>query len=151
MTMRGKTDIVEAIEYGHIVVKNKTPNRDFSETGRMPIALHFAAAPPPKLELDAQRWVPGERYDAFRARVTNLGQNHATLDAQLTIENETGQRLQVPAGFGRWILPGQELELEFRPDVPLAPGTYRLTTELQNGQNPIIKTQEFVVTDVAQR
>ncbi len=58
--------------------------------------------------------------------------------------------MQIPAGFGRWIMPGQSLELEFRLETSLPPGNYRLTTELQNGENPLIKTQQFTVSDISQ-
>lgn len=149
ITMHGKKDIQQPIEYGFIIVKNKTDDRGFTESGRMPVALHFAATPDPQLEMDTVRWFEGEP-GSFRTRVSNRGSFHAVLDAQLTIEAETGQRMQIPAGFGRWIMPGQDVELEFRPESILPPGNYRLTTELQNGPNPLIKTQQFTISDVAQ-
>ena len=150
ITMHGKKDIVQPIEYGFIIVKNKTSDRDYSESGRMPVALHFAATPDPQLEMDTLYWYEGEKYNSFRMHVTNRGQYHATLDAQLTIESETGQRMQIPSGFGRWIMSGQEQDLEFRLETLLPPGNYRLTAELQNGLKPLIKTQQFTISDVAQ-
>lgn len=150
ITMHGKKDIQQPIEYGYIVVKNKTADRDFTESGRMPVAMRFAATPEPQLEMDKLYWSEDDKVGCFRTHVTNRGEFHAVLDAQLTIESETGQRMQIPAGFGRWIMPGQQLELEFRPDSPMPPGNYRLTTELQNGLTPLIKTQQVTVSDVAQ-
>ncbi len=123
ITMHGKKDIQQAIEYGYIIVKNKTADREFSESGRMPVALHFAATPDPQLEMETLYWFEGDKYGSFRTRVTNRGQFHAVLDAQLTIDSESGQRIQIPAGFGRWIMPGQEVDLEFRLENILPPAT----------------------------
>ncbi len=150
ITMHGKKDAQQPIEYGFIVVKNKSADRDFTESGRLPVALHFAATPEPQLEMETLFWSENEKYGSFRMRVTNRGEFHAVLDAQLTIESETGQRMQIPAGFGRWIMPGQQVELEFRPESLMPPGNYRLTTELQNGLTPLIKTQQFTVSDISQ-
>ncbi len=151
LTMRGVANPVETVEYGHIVIMNKSSVRDYSESGRLPIALHYAPSPDPKLELEGLRWVEGDKYNSFKARVNNVGTTHARLDAQLTIEAPSGQRMRIPAGFGRWIMPGQSIELDFRLDAPLAPGPYRLSTELQQGPTPIIRTQEFTVTDISQK
>lgn len=150
ITMHGKKEFQIPIEYGYIIVKNKSGDRDFSESGRMPVALHFAEIPTPKLEMESLFWFEDEQASSFRTRVSNRGQYHAVLDAQLTIESESGQRMQIPAGFGRWIMPGQDVALEFRPESQLPPGNYRLTIELQNGPNPLIKTQQFTISDVAQ-
>ncbi len=147
ITMHSKKDIQQPIEYGFIIVKNKTGDRGFTESGRMPVALHFAATPDPQLEMATLYWFESHPFGSFRTRVSNAGQFHTVLDAQLTIESESGKRMQIPAGFGRWIMPGQQVELEFRLESPLPPGNYRLTTELQNGPNPIIKAQQFTVTN----
>ncbi len=52
ITMHGKKDIQQPVEYGYIIVRHKTGDRGFTDSGRMPVALHFAATPPPDLQME---------------------------------------------------------------------------------------------------
>ena len=50
-------------------------------------------------------------------------------------------------GFGKWLMPGESSNLEFRLDRELTPDNYQIICEMQNGQEPIIKKQMISVTD----
>lgn len=56
---------------------------------------------------------------------TNRGEQHVAPAAKLRIANPLGQSVEIDAGFGRWILPGEQTELRF-PVKSLPAGRYDL-------------------------
>ena len=77
-----------------------------------------------------------------------MGDTHHPLEARLSIFDEKGNRILIPAGFGKWLMPGQSSKLEFRSEHALSPGKYQLKCELQHGDRPIVVEQVFEVTDL---
>lgn len=66
--------------------------------------------------------------------LTNSGTVHLPLSGQIVVMAENGARRELLAGFGRWLLPGDQTELRFRLPSDLEPGQpYQLTTDIEFG------------------
>lgn len=146
ISLKSTKEVAQAIQYGEITV-HATGAGGYAQTGQLPVALLLAATPTPELRLDQLRWIPKDNYPCFRIQVNNSGQIHQPLHARLIIMAESGTRTTVPAGFGKWLMPGQTTDLEFRLDRPLPPGKYSITTELQRGEQLIQQKGVYEITD----
>ena len=147
MTLRSKSNFANPVEFGTLQVKSTDATQQFSNTGTVPIAVILGQTKEPKIDLQPLRFVPDSKYPSFRSVVANQGQIHIPLEARLLIASESGQRRVLTGGFGKWLMPGQSANLEFRLDRELTPGNYQIICELQNGQEPVIKKQMISVTD----
>jgi hypothetical protein len=130
-----------------MTVSTRDPRQELAFTGAIPMAIHFDESAPPQITLESTRWVDSGKHPAFRALVKNLGTTHAPIDSRLQVVSEAGQRFTIPAGYGQWLMPGKEIDLEFRMPSKLPAGNYSLTTELHAGATPIIQRQDFTVSD----
>lgn len=138
----------DAVEYGELLVASRDSIQNTIATGSTPLAVMFSEIEAPEITLGEAVWWQGKDQPSFRCSVENAGLRHVVLDAELRIEAESsGSRFAIPAGFGRWLLPGESTALEFRLPGPLPPGNYLLTTELRTGQTPIIKKQMIRVSE----
>ncbi len=115
------------------------PRSSFRTQVRRRLRFCWARTKDPKVEVQPLRFVPDAKYPAFRSLVINQGTTHLALDARLLIASQSGQRQVLTGGFGKWLLPGQSTNLEFRLDRELTPGNYQLVLEVQNGQESIVK------------
>lgn len=147
VSLRRTAEFPDAIVYGDLAVTSQPVHGELAETGGVPIAVLYDSAGEPTLAMDPLRWVDTGNKPAFRGRVENTGNVHVPLDARLLIVSEAGQRFTATAGYGKWLMPGTEQDLEFRMPRQLPPGKYQLTSELQTGSSPIIHRQEFTVSD----
>lgn len=148
LTMKGQADSDHATDYGHVLVETKSEKRDYTESKRLPLALIYKKPPDTKISMSPLVWDPSGKYACFRSTVENSGASHMPIDARLTITGETGGRVQLLGGFGKWLMPGTKDSLTFRMDQPLPPGNYQLKCELQTGAQPITTEQTFTVTDM---
>lgn len=57
------------------------------------------------------------------------------LNGRLSLTSASGQRLEVPGGFDRWLLPGQQDEIRYPLQVRLAPGLYSITGQIRTGES----------------
>ncbi|MCA9192128.1 MAG: hypothetical protein KDB03_10210 [Planctomycetales bacterium] len=147
LSLKRNSDRDQAIEYGQLLVSSQDPNQSYDEKSELPLAVTFAEPDPPVVDMEALRWVGTGKYPSFRAKVTNTGGSHLVLEARLLVIPERGERLELPAGYGQWLMPGESLDLDFRLARPLTPGNYRLICELQNNGVPIIRSETIEVTD----
>lgn len=147
VSLRRTTDFAEPIQYGRLMVTSTQTGQDFSHSGELAVAVVYGEVEDASLAAQPLRWVDGDKYPAFRSLVKNEGQKHMPLDARLLIVSQAGQRFDVPAGFGQWLMPGMQSDLEFRMPTALPPGNYQLTTEIQTGSSPLILRQDFTVSD----
>jgi hypothetical protein len=147
LTLRTKSNVEQPVEYGTLQVKTSDSIEQFAHTGTVPLAIILGQSKEPNLVLQPLRFVADSKYPCFRTIVTNEGTSHVPLDARLHIASEFGQRRVLTAGFGKWLLPGESANLEFRLDRELTAGNYQILCELENGQKPIIKKQAITVSD----
>lgn len=146
VSLRRMDEFASPVEYGSLVVSSTSPREEFAQSGKVPLAISFSDNAQAVVEMESIRWVDG-KYPGFKALLTNSGNKHLALDARLLIISEDGRRIMIPAGYGRWLMPGEQSDLEFRLPSTLPPGEYQLICDVQNGTNPIVKTQTFSVSD----
>lgn len=147
VSLRRTKEYPDAIVYGDLAVTTQPVRGELEQTGGLPIAIVYDSAGEPALAMEPLRWVDSGNQPSFRGRVANTGSVHVPLDARLLIVSEAGQRFTATAGYGKWLMPGKQQDLEFRLPQQLPPGKYMLTSELQTGASPIIQRQEFTVSD----
>lgn len=147
LTLRTKSNIEQPVEFGTLQIKSSDATQQFANTGTVALAIILGQTKEPNISLQPLRFVPDSKYPCFRTVVQNQGRVHVPLDARLLIASESGQRRVLTGGFGRWLLPGESANLEFRLDRELTAGNYQIMCELENGQEPIVKKQAISVTD----
>jgi hypothetical protein len=148
ITLKSQLDAHEAIVFGTIDFQARSDRKDFDETRKLPIALLMKKSSAPNAKLSSVQWDSLSKHPAFRCAVSNEGESHLAMNARLTISGENGERMQIPGGFGKWLMPGETAKLEFRLEQPLAPGKYQIKCELQQGDRPIVTEQIFEVNDM---
>jgi hypothetical protein len=148
VTLKSQNDLPDATIYGSLHVQCRSDRKDFNESRDIPLAIALKKSATPELKLSPVQWDATGKYPCFRSTVSNLGNTHHPLDARLSIFDDKGNRIQIPAGFGKWLMPGQTSKLEFRSEHALRPGKYQLKCELQHGDRPIVVEQVFDVTDL---
>ena len=148
VTLKSQNDVTYSTLYGSLHVQCRSDRKDFSESRNIPLAIALKKSPTPEIKLTPVQWDTTGKYPCFRSTVSNVGDTHHPLEARLSIFDEKGNRIQIPAGFGKWLMPGQTSKLEFRSEHALSPGKYQLKCELQRGDRPIMQEQVFEVTDL---
>jgi len=148
ITLKSQLDASDAIVFGTIDFQAKSDRKDFDETRKLPIALLMKKSRAPDAKLSTIQWDSLSKHPAFRCAVTNSGESHLALNARLTIASETGEQIQIPGGFGKWLMPGEASKLDFRLEQTLAPGKYKIKCELQQGDRPVVIEQMFEVNDM---
>lgn len=146
VSVRRIDEFESPVEYGNLIVTSTSAREEFAQSGKVPMAISFSDSAEAVVAMESLRWVDG-KYPGFKAMLTNSGNKHLPLDARLLVISEEGRRMMIPAGYGRWLMPGEQSDLEFRLPAPLPPGEYQLICDVQNGTNPIVKTQVFSVSD----
>jgi len=149
ITLKSQSNAEEPVLYGLLHVQCRSDRKDYDETRNLPLALALKKAPLAEVKMSPVQWDATGKYTCFRNTVTNQGSTHLALEARLSIFDERGARVQIPAGFGKWLMPGESAKLEFRMQQPLAPGKYQMKCELQHGDRPVLVEQVFEVTDLA--
>ena len=109
----------------------------------LPLALLAAIDTSPGIRTGRMRWDAHGPRPAFVLPVKNLGAVHFPLNGRLIISDPAGGRVEVPGGFDRWLLPGQERELRFAFHRPLAPGVYAVRVQIPMGEG----REALTVTD----
>ncbi len=149
VTMKGQTNPQTIIEFGSLVVETKSTRRDYAEKRELPLVMQYKKQPNANITMSPLVWDPAGKYPCFRSVIENRGESFMPIDARLTATHESGQRLQVAAGFGKWLMPGEKITIHFRIDQPLANGDYKLTTELRTGAEPAVMEQTYSVNDLS--
>lgn len=147
VSLRSQDPSSESALYGELLVQSRTSNKDFQESRGIPVAVLFKKTSPATAALSPLQWDATGRYPGFRTLIKNTSQTHLPLNARLSIVDETGRRISIPAGFGRWLMPGASSKLEFRLDRVLPPGTYQLRCDVVQEEKPLSLQQAFTVSD----
>ncbi len=102
----------------------------------------------PQLSFGDMVWDNSGKTPALVLPVSNSGGKHLPLKATLTVSNVDGASVDLPAGYGRWLLPGQKDKFRFRfKDIP-PPGQYNihLVIDMGLGRTPIETTNSIEFT-----
>ncbi|MEQ1826325.1 MAG: hypothetical protein ABL921_10270 [Pirellula sp.] len=148
LTMKGQIGGDQSTEYGYVLIETKSEKKDYIESKKLPLALIYKKPSNTRIGMSPLVWDPSGKYPCFRTTVENSGNSHMPIDARLTVTAELGGRIQIPGGFGKWLMPSTKSPLTFRVDNALAPGNYQLKCELQTGGEPAVIEQTFTVTDI---
>jgi len=133
-----------ANRYGEIDVRVRLAGGD-EKTQTLPVAVLARVQDAPKLSISTLQWDTSGTRPALVAPIANLGDVHLPLDAKLTLFYSRRQTIELFAGFGRWLLPGQNDTLRFHLSDPLPPGTYRYHAEIGIGEGRDPLTVEDVI------
>lgn len=147
MTLKGQPDAEQAAIYGNLSVQVKSGSKDFEESRKLPLAVLLKKSAHSSATMLPLQWNGTGKHPAFETIVENTSTTHLPLNARLAIIDEAGRKISVPAGFGRWLMPGEKTKLAFRVDKPLLPGKYMLRCELALEDKPLLVEQSFVVSD----
>ena len=137
---------IETHRYGFLqVIVGSGENSD--EVQHLPIALLGRGPIERALATGTVRWDAAGDRPAFVVPVTNEGPVHVPLNARLTIRDALGRRVEVPAGFDRWLMPGDADELRFPFHRSLPPGAYNVQVRIQMGpdREPLLIDQRVHV------
>jgi hypothetical protein len=132
--------------YGRLNVSLQLANGDRKQQS-VPVALLGRGTDEPKLSAGRLMWQAEGPRQGFVVDVVNQGNVHLPLHGNLLLTSERGQSVELLAGFGRWLLPGQSDQLTFRLPRPLPPGTYRCrgALDLGEGRDPLTLDEAFYV------
>jgi hypothetical protein len=147
VSLRSQDTTDEAAIYGKLFVQSKTSDRDHQESRGIPVAILLKKTPSASATLSPLQWDATGRYPGFRTLIKNTSETHMPLNARLSITDETGRRISIPSGFGRWLMPGESSKLEFRLDRVLPPGNYQLRCDVVQEEKPLTIQQTFTVND----
>lgn len=147
LTLRGQSDEAAFATYGSLLVKSESDSREFSESRAIPLAVLYKKSQPAVATIAPLQWDSTGKYPGFKTSIRNTSETHLPVQARLSITDENGRRTIVPAGFGKWLMPGETAKLDFRIDRPLPPGNYQLRCDVAQDEKPISIQQSFTVGD----
>ncbi len=147
--MRASSGASVPVEYGSLRIITKSEDRDYTESKDLPLALVYKHLRATEVSVEPVVWDQGDSQSPrFRTLIRNTGESHLPIDARLSINGSSGYRELLHGGFGKWLMPGEAMWINFAIDQPLPPGDYVLKFEMQTGTQPISTTQTFQVTDL---
>ncbi|QDV68501.1 hypothetical protein Poly24_22100 [Rosistilla carotiformis] len=91
----------------------------------IPVALLARTEQTPLVQWDPLQWDGSTEPPAFVLPVRNTGQMHLPLQGNLKMVDAFGRAVEMQAGYGRWLLPGEEFLLRFRTKFAPPAGKYR--------------------------
>lgn len=124
---------VEKHRYG--LVRVEAGSRESAAGTRdLLIALLGRTAAQPAFDTGPVRWDPDGDHPAFVVPIDNQGAAHLPLKGRLAVENAFGQRMELPGGFDRWLLPGRQGEIRFPLRHRLPPGLYHVRVQIETAE-----------------
>lgn len=142
LLLRQGSDLQSAV-YGHLHLRQV--DADTSKTQRVTVGLIARQEDQPELTFGEMVWDTDRQTPALVLPITNIGRKHLPLDATLTVTAADGASQTVPAGFGRWLLPGGSDQLRFRFETIPPPGQYQLTLRIDMGPDqPPLESQNTI-------
>lgn len=135
---------LSANRFGAIHIRVLQANGD-QTAQTLPVAVLARIQDAPQLSVGTMQWDSHGSRPALAAPVTNLGDVHLPLDGNLTLFYSRRQKFEFPAGFGRWLMPGQSGMLRFYLPERLPPGSYRYHAQIGIGEGRTPVTVEDVV------
>lgn len=153
MTLRSQKED-KLPQFGYLQLKStSTDAASVASIAQVPVALYDASATPPDLEFTSLETVSINGQPAFRVVATNNSAGFAPIHGELSIVNDLGQRLQLTAGYSKWIKPRESFTLLFKPESGIPEGKYQATLNLHSFENlpPKVLTTEFTLQPAEQK
>ena len=137
---------IEQPKYGAIEVQAKRADGTLLGTNRILVAQLPDKQVLPKLEIGNLTWSEtATATPMIGIPVKNVGSVHIPLQGRLRLMDDRGLRFQFVAGYGRWLLPGQEDMLKFRIKDEIPPAEYGLAFQVDQGPDaPTLQGQTRV-------
>ena len=109
----------------------------------VPLSILGAEPGAPSVDVESVAW----NGEAFTATATNRSAAYTPIAAELAVGGPGGLRLRLEDGYGRWVAPGERLELAFRPAEVMPAGDYQLILEVstRDGFPPIVRELNFAL------
>lgn len=128
-------------DFGWIKV-NSIDEDGSTEVSRLPVSLLYNEPQTPELEYSDVQLVNEGGKALFQIIVENKGDQFVPIHGDMELAHEQGERMNLAAGFGRWIAPGQRQHLQFIPLQNIAAGKYQITTQIKTfpDEPPLNKT-----------
>ena len=141
LMLKSTSDLAEH-QYGHLKIQPVSPNQEEANGEMIKLAIISRSESGPKLEFGEMVWNESGKTPALVLPVSNKGGKHLPLRSTMTVTSIDGASMQIPAGFGRWLLPGEDDKFRFRFKTLPPPGQYtvKLMIELGPDQDPIQST-----------
>ncbi len=132
--------------YGFLAMEVQHDGQDVvAGDGKVAFAVVSRESPSPELKITDMKFDSEARYPSFVVTLSNPGSVHAPVDGRITLMSESGQLMDIRAGFGKWLMPGDSTDLAFPVRNPPENGSYQLQTEIYCGDaSPILTRADRV-------
>lgn len=150
VTLQAKADAAES-QFGYLRL---AAHEDAAlPATRVPLAVFDGDVSENAVEFAPLEAVSEDGRTDFRVSAKNVSPGFAPVHGELSLMNEFGQRVQLTAGYRRWIRPNDSLDLVFRSENPIPAGAYQATLVLHSFPNvaPRVLTTEFSLLPAANR
>ncbi|QDS87327.1 hypothetical protein EC9_15050 [Rosistilla ulvae] len=117
----------------NVIVKSDSDEvvGDFS----IPVALLARTEQTPQIQCAPLVWDGSTDPPAFVLPIRNTGQMHLPVQASLKMVDAFGRVVEMRAGYGRWLLPGEETRLQFRTKFAPPAGKYRYQVKIDGDKS----------------
>ena len=121
-----------------------------SKISKLNLALLSGKVQPQRVALSPLELIDDPQQPYYRTKVTNRGDAHIPLSAEIIIRNRnTNEEIAFEYGWGRWILPGQDMDLRFPLPSTLTEGNYDIECLLKGLENEISEKSQFTINPAA--
>lgn len=127
---------VPTCQYGAIQIDATPEQGDAIGKIDVPVCLLARTEEVPGLEIGSIAWDGQSTQPGFVLGVTNTGAMHASLHGTLSLTGALGRTVELQAGFGQWLLPGQSTQLKFRTKFAPPPADYQFKLDLKSADEP---------------
>lgn len=135
---------VAELQCGQVLVQ--TIAEDGSAVRRtLPLIVRSGEKRTPELDVSELSLVNARGRNAFKVLVKNAEETFVPLHGELVVVDANGRSYELKAGFGRWMLPGEEQELLFAPTWEIPPGDYELSLQLRTFEDLPFETRTLSV------
>lgn len=124
------SDSSEVNRYTQLQVSVKSTDGEVVGDFEIPVALLARTEQLPILACDPLLWDGNSEPPAFVLPVRNSGEMHLPINAHLKMIDAFGRVVEMRAGYGQWLLPGEETLLQFRTKFAPPDGKYRYQVKI---------------------
>lgn len=129
---------------GRVIVRSTSS--DGSEVKHaLPLIVRSGEKRTPELDVSELALVNARGRNAFKVVVKNTEETYVPVHGELVVVDSSGRSYQLNAGYGRWMLPGEEQELLFSPTWDIPPGEYQLSLQLKTFEDLPFETRTLSV------
>ena len=149
LTLKGQPQSTESVRFGVLQIESSTGKSADVDAKKLPLAMILKKLPSADIEIAPLVWDGSGDRVGFRTKISHSSVGHMPIEARLSIFSESGQRIVVLGGFGKWAMPNTSFPIFFPIENLLSPGEYTLRCEVKSLDGPP-KTydQKITVTDL---